>query len=262
MGARFRRTLDAARGRPWGNSGRFTVELEAVTDQAPSLSAVGEIFFNHNGRMAHKWVHYLEAYSEQFERLRSGVRDVDGAVRPLRFLEIGVSHGGSLEMWRSYFGQDAVIFGVDLNPACAAFDGEAGQVRIGSQADRSFLASVVSEMGGVDVVLDDGSHIASHQRASIEVLYPLLSPGGLYVVEDVHSAYWRNFEGGYRRRGTFIEFVKDLIDDVHVPYHGRPARQPALSDAVASITIMDSLVFIQKDARRPPLNVRAGTPSW
>ena len=55
------------------------------------------------------------------------------------------------------------------------YDGEASEVRIGSQADPAFLNSVVAEMGGIDVLIDDGGHMASHQRASFDFLFPRLT---------------------------------------------------------------------------------------
>ena len=74
-------------------------------------------------------------------------RQFFGAYRgkKIRFLAIGVSKGGSLQMWRKYFGEDAIIYGIDIDPECAQLDGIAGQVRIGSQADTAFLESVVAE---------------------------------------------------------------------------------------------------------------------
>ena len=87
------------------------------------------------------------------------------------------------------------------------------------------MRSVVTEMGGLDIVLDDGSHRVSHQRASFEVLFPLLSQNALYVVEDMHTNYWRGAcEGGWRRRSTFLEQMKDLIDDLHGWWHTHPQR--------------------------------------
>ena len=70
----------------------------------------------------------------------------------MRFLEIGVAEGGSLKMWRRYFGPRAVLCGIDINPACARFDGEHGRVRIGSQTDPEFIEAVLAELGGFDVV--------------------------------------------------------------------------------------------------------------
>jgi hypothetical protein len=211
-----------------------------------------ELFYGYSGnRLIHKWGHYLPIYSRLFEPYRVKKTAV-------RFLEIGVSRGGSLELWRSYFGADAIIYGIDINPSCAAFNDNRTQVRIGSQADPKFLAGVVAEMGGVDIVLDDGSHIASHQRISFDTLFPLLSDGGLYVVEDVHTSYWGGtYEGGYRRAGTFIEFSKSIIDDIHRWYSGKPGHSSAVN--IASIQIFDSIVaFEKKVGMEQPFNVKVG----
>jgi hypothetical protein len=114
-------------------------------------------------------------------------------------LEIGVWKGGSLDMWRKFFGPDATLFGVDINSDCARFDGKSASVRIGSQDDPEFLRGVVKEMGKVDIVLDDGSHIASHQRASFEALFPLLSEGGLYIAPKASGSFLRP-----QTQGTFL----------------------------------------------------------
>ena len=92
-----------------------------------------------------------------------------------------------------------VIFGIDVDPKCAAFDGTA-VVRIGSQDDPKFLRDVAAEMKGIDVVLDDGSHVGRHQRASFDVLFPLLSDGGIYIIEDVCTSYWPHWEDLYSDR--------------------------------------------------------------
>ncbi|HEX8351009.1 MAG TPA: class I SAM-dependent methyltransferase, partial [Hymenobacter sp.] len=159
-------------------------------------------FSEKTGRGADKWLHYLPIYEAHFDRFRE---------TDLRMLEIGVFNGGSLELWRGYFGAKATIFGIDIDQRCAELFDPPNQVRIGSQADCKFLRSVVHEMGGVDLVIDDGSHIAEHQRQSFDCLFPLLNDGGLYVIEDLHTSYWPGaYQGGYRRRGTAIEFVKLL----------------------------------------------------
>ena len=75
-------------------------------------------------------------------------------------------------MWRKYFGESAIIFGIDIDPSCAKFNGIAGQVRIGSQIDKIFLDSVISEMGGVDIILDDGSHHMNNIAPTFKHLFP------------------------------------------------------------------------------------------
>jgi hypothetical protein len=207
---------------------------------------LAQIFFGSKTRLVHKWLHYLDIYERHFARYRG---------TPVRFLEIGVSKGGSLEMWRTYFGPEATIYGIDVDPACTAFATAGSQVRIGSQDDPAFLERVVGEMGAPDVVLDDGSHIGRHQKASFRALFPHVANGGLYLIEDLHTAYWAEYEGGWRRKGSGIELVKNLIDDQHAWYHRRRERLAAKED-ISAIHVYDSIVAIEKRRRGPPGHVQ------
>jgi cephalosporin hydroxylase len=169
-----------------------------------------------------------------------------------------VFKGGSLNMWREYFGPKATIFGIDINPDCATYATAPNQVRIGSQADPAFLKSVVDEMGAPDIILDDGSHFASHQRASFRALWPLLKDGGLYVIEDTHTSYWPGqCEGGYRRTGTAVELAKTLIDDMHGWYHTKGSKEAA-RDSIRAIHIYDSLFVVEKGKVDPPKHIMIG----
>lgn len=211
---------------------------------AEATNDMARAFYGHAGRAANKWEHYLEIYDRHLAPFR-GTR--------VRFLEIGVFFGGSLEIWRGFLGPEATIFGVDIDPACAGRVDPPNQVRIGSQADPDFLRGVVAEMGGVDVVLDDGSHMAKHQSASFATLFPLLSEGGLYMIEDMHTAYWpRQFRGGLRRKGTAVELVKEMIDDLHRWYHweSRPSHGP-----IRAVHAYDSLAIIEKETTARPSRV-------
>lgn len=149
-------------------------------------------------------------------------------------------------------------FGIDIDPACARFDGDYGSVRIGSQADSDFLQGVVQEIGGVDIVIDDGRHVMKHIKASFETLFPLLSEGGLYVVEDLHTAYLPSFGGGYRSRRSFIETAKDLVDDMHHWYQRRRASQPFAKDQIAAVHFYDSMIVFEKRKVEHPTSVLVG----
>jgi len=219
----------------------FVARLEEI-DTSPYTGRCAEIFLENTGPGILKWLHYLPIYDRLFGQY---------AGRPVKMLEIGVLAGGSMQMWRTYFGPLATIFGIDINPDCASYGGLAGQVRIGSQDDPDFLRAVVAEMGGIDIVLDDGSHVASHQRASFDVLFPLLNDGGLYVIEDLHTAYWPDYEGGLKRNGTGIEFLKDKIDAMHEHYFTKGANQPDRMAPIASIQFFDSIAAIEKHRQLP-----------
>lgn len=128
-------------------------------------------FRHHNGRRVDKWRHYFEIYDRHFERFRG---------KRIRVLEIGIDHGGSLQLWKTYFGMDARIVGLDIDPRCAAFAEDQIEVRIGNQADVALLKS----LGSFDIVIDDGSHRLQDQLASYEALWPVTR--SVYLIEDCH----------------------------------------------------------------------------
>ncbi len=206
-----------------------------------------DIFARNKDYQVHKWHHYIPLYDRYFGTFRH---------RGIRFLEIGVQKGGSLQMWREYFGAEAIIYGIDINPDCMQFDGMAGQVRIGSQIDKPFLDSVVDEMGGVDIVLDDGSHHMDHIHVTLEHLFPRLNFGGIYMVEDLHAAYWKSMGGGYSSRANFFQYVKILVDDMHHWYHTHDQQHPSISNECSAIHIHDSLVVLEKEQVFRPVHSR------
>lgn len=229
---------------------RFDLTPSEIPAAEQRETPLHELYYQHEGPLVHKWRNYLTVYDRHLSRFRG---------RPFRLLELGVSKGGSLALWRKYFGPEATIFGIDIDPKCAVFDGRDGQVRIGSQADRRFLAKVVSEMGGVDVVIDDGSHVASHQRKSLDFLLPQVSADGVYICEDVHTSYWPGgLEGGYRRPSAFIEVAKRIIDDMHADFHGRREGLKGASRSIDGIHFYNSIVVIEKKPQPAPGHTKMG----
>lgn len=219
-------------------------------------SALEAIFYAHTGRIAQKWHHYLEIYERHFEPLRQ-------REHPPRILELGVSRGGSLEIWRKYFGPDARIVGIDIDPACSERVDPENTVIIGDQSDPTVLASAIERLGGgVDLVIDDGSHLGRHQIPSFEYLYPRISERGLYVCEDLHCAYWPTHEGGLRREGTFVEHTKALVDKLQGWYLDGDAQAAAMpfAETTYGIFVYLDLLVIEKRPISRPFHVQMGGP--
>ncbi len=238
------------------NIGKFEFKIgehsdvkKDIQDKYGHNGDLADLFATNKNFIVCKWHHYIPLYERYFKPFRG---------RKIRFLEIGVDKGGSLQMWRKYFGDDAIIFGIDINPECERYNGLAGQVRIGSQVDEPFLASVVKEMGGVDIVLDDGSHRMEHIPVSLKYLFPHLSNGGIYMVEDLHTAYWKNFGGGYRAKTNFFGFLRDLVDDMHHWYHSKGLKQAVISKDCSGIHIHDSIVVLEKSRVYEPVHSQIG----
>ncbi len=194
-------------------------------------------FLNHQGRTIHKWKHYFPAYEQHFARYIN---------RPLTFIEIGCGQGGSLQMWKRYFGPHAQIVGIDINPDCQAFEEDQIAIRIGDQADEAFLASVLAEFGTPDVVLDDGSHVMEHVVGTFGFLYPRTAVDGVYFVEDLHTAYWDEFGGGLRREGSFIELCKGLLDALNADWSRGALPPTPFTRSTQSMHFYDSIAVFER----------------
>ena len=224
----------------------FKFEKPVLDDLYESFGYSGElgtIYALQTELTVHKWHHYIPIYEKQLKKFKG---------RDIRFLEIGVYKGGSLEMWRKYLGSEADIYGIDIDKSCLEFSGKHGQVRIGSQDDKDFLLSVISEMGGLDIVIDDGSHDMKHVHQTLQILFPLMNDGGVYIVEDLHTAFWRRFNGGFDSKHNFFSTLFLLSKDMHSWYHGRQRVLPSISNKLAGIHIYDSLVVLDKAKMFPP----------
>lgn len=212
-------------------------------------------FENNTGRLIHKWLHYFEIYDRHFSRFRG---------KNVKILEIGIFHGGSLQMWKEYFGPGAQIFGVDINPRCKELEEDGVTIFIGNQEDRIFLADLKEIIGQVDIVIDDGGHYMTQQITSFEELYSLVSPTGVYLVEDLHTSYWNHFGGGYQREGTFIEYAKKLVDQLNA-WHSQDLEAFSVNEftkTTKSIHFYDSITVFEKGAVSPPSHTMYGEPSW
>lgn len=194
-------------------------------------------FLNNSKKTIHKWVHYFDIYERHFERFR-GKNPV--------MVEIGVSEGGSLAMWKDYFGDGSRIVGVDINPECKAHEDNGIDVFIGSQDNPYLIDSIFKKYQNVDIILDDGSHLMQHMIATFSLAYDRISPHGIYIVEDTHTCYWAEYEGGLGLPNTFMEFAKNKLDDINA-VHTREARPvSSFTRSTDSITVYDSVVVFEK----------------
>lgn len=211
-------------------------------------------FESHDGRLVQKWMHYFEAYDRHFARFRG----TDVVV-----LEIGVSQGGSIEMWKDYFGPGLRYFGIDIDPRCAQFEEPGVEIFIGSQSDPDFLQSVADRIPPIDIVIDDGGHTMRQQHVTFDVLFDRVKDGGVFLVEDLHTSFMADFGGGYRRRGTFIERTKSLVDSLNA-YHSeqRGFVPDEYSRTITSLHFYDSMLFIEKNTRSAPVEKFQGTSSF
>jgi hypothetical protein len=214
-----------------------------------------ETFFTKNkDRLIHKWLHYFDIYHRHFERFRG---------KKITVIEFGVYHGGSLRMWKKYFGRKARIIGVDINPECKKFAEQNIEIYIGDQEDRAFLKRLMKKIGPVDVVIEDGGHTMKQQIHTFEEVYPHVTENGVFLIEDLHTSYWAKYGGGYRKPGTFIEYAKGYVDELNA-WHSQGPKSFTVTDftkSTKSIHFYDSIAVFEKGAVTKPEHRMTGEPT-
>jgi hypothetical protein len=211
-----------------------------------------EKYFSQNtGRLINKWMHYFEIYERHFSRFRG---------TDVHVLEFGVHQGGSLQMWKHYFGPRCRIFGVDINPECRRVEEDRIEVLTGDQEDREFLKSLTRRIPRIDILIDDGGHTMKQQITTYEELFPHINANGVYLCEDLHTSYLRDWGGGLRRRGTFVEYSKNFIDELH-GWHSKQPRRLRVTEftrSVDSLHYYDSVLVIEKRRVEKPRSEQTG----
>ena len=166
-----------------------------------------EIFLNDLTLHCDKYLPYFPVYEQYFSRYRN---------TDLTFVEVGVQGGGSLQMWRQYFGNKARVIGVDIDPEILNRRAENVEIFIGDQGDMDFWNEVLPKVGTIDVFLDDGSHQMQHQIDTMIKVWPHIRLGGIYMVEDTHTSYYLDSGNGLLHGNTFMEYSKKLVDIVNL----------------------------------------------
>lgn len=214
------------------------------------MNELARFFEENTENLIHKWAHYFDVYENHFRRFRG---------KHIVLLEFGVSHGGSLHLWKKYFGPAAKIIGVDINPECQVFADDQVEMFIGDQSDRNFLERLKNSIPKIDILIDDGGHTMTQQIATFEELFEHVDENGVYLCEDLHTSYWPEYGGGYMRDGTFIEYSKNFIDYVNSWHfdigHSNGER---IKSSARSLTYYDSMLVIEKGTVSKPEHRKTG----
>lgn len=175
-------------------------------------------------KLAHKhwtdkgsWGHnYVEQYDLFFKSLKDA---------PITLLEIGFYHGSSAYLWDEYFTHpNAQLHHIDIDKNCYRYTNKLSPksfLHMVDQSNSDQLTQFASQIGEFDIIIDDGSHIVEHQIISFKALFPFLKPGGVYIIEDLFSSYWKEYGGLGTRQNpqsskySTTEFLKSLLDDIN-----------------------------------------------
>ena len=96
-----------------------------------------------------------------------------------------------------------------------------------------------------DLIIDDGGHTMNQQFISFKHLFPTLKDGGFYFLEDLQTSYWDQYGGGYKKEGTMIEHIKNMIDGMYKNMHNKDVGEPN-TEIIESIHCMHELCAFEK----------------
>lgn len=176
-----------------------------------------------------------------------------------KLLEIGVEGGHSVNLWLQYC-PDATIYGLDIK---TQYINDRVQIFKGDQSNESDLNKLSEKTGNdVDVIIDDGSHVPEHQIFSFEKLFKNVKAGGIYIIEDIETSYWKN-EGlhdyetryGEEKEWNIINIFKEVLHLLNREYmnaeelarvQARCKLSTDVIDAISTITFCQNCIIIKK----------------
>ena len=213
------------------------------------MKTLKEIYLEQNsaGRTTDKNTGYRR-HLDLYEQLLVPYRETAKKV-----FEIGIRGGGSLNLWAAYFTQ-AEVYGLDNQQQSVDLVEPPSKGFLVDQSSKSQLVTFGAQHGPFDIGIDDGSHVWSHQILSFQALWPFISPGGLYVIEDTLTSYpqWLKHSKAYARGIKFdtggvsaMKYFKDLVDDIN--FHGYQHHKPNVYQATIDwIGFRHNAIFLRK----------------
>ena len=183
---------------------------------------------------------YFQAYEEIFGKYVG---------KEITFVEVGVLHGGSLFMWREYFGKKARIIGIDLHPAAKELEKHGFEIYIGSQSDINFWKNFFSKIGKIDILLDDGGHGNVQQIVTLSEAIHNTNDDGTIVIEDTHTSYLKKF--GNPSKYSFMNYSKYLIDVINSRFSDiKVIKNNNFKNKIYSISFYESIVAIKINSKK------------
>ena len=182
---------------------------------------------------------YFQVYEEMFNKYVG---------KKITFVEVGVLQGGSLFMWREYFGKNARIIGIDLHPNAKELEKHGFEIYIGSQSDKNFWRNFYTKVGKIDILLDDGGHVNDQQIVTLSESVNNINDDGIIMTEDVHTSYFKKF--GNPSKYSYINYSKYLIDVVNSRFPETEIKKNNFRNKIYSISFYESIVAIKINSKK------------
>ncbi len=218
------------------------------------MRSLKNLYKNHSGKVSDKWSIYLNEYEDKLKKYQE---------LPVKFFEIGILNGGSLEIFSKYFTNAELILGCDVDTKCKElhYDQTNIKVIIGDVNEEKIKNQII-KYSAFDIIIDDGSHNSDDIVKSFCNYFNHLKDDGLFIIEDLHCSYHQEHRGGIFYPISSINFFKKLVDIINYEHWGIKKKKDWLLrgfsenykinienlaiDSIHSIEFVNSLCFIKK----------------
>ena len=185
------------------------VDVDNPTNKPEFLEYLGYKYGTDKSRDDHK---YVNTYAPLFDPIRQQVLNVT---------EVGVAYGASMQMWHDYF-PHATIHGfdtywrgyiaanLDLLPRVRRYNVDCYQDKAIAQANFA--------LESMDIIVDDAHHERVWMDKLLKIWWPVLKPGGFYVIEDCYPHGNSGNIDFEENPDVLPEFTREVFRDNHVMY--------------------------------------------
>lgn len=207
------------------------------------MNRIEQIFRNELTLKCDKWIPYFDVYEKHFSKFVNKAPVI---------VEVGVQGGGSLQMWRKYFGADAKIYGIDIDPRIHEHQphyDENIQLFVGDQESPEFWYQFLKQVPEIDIFIDDGGHSMGQQIVTVSEVFPHIKMGGVFLCEDTHTSYY----SGLTNPHTFANYMKVISDVVNYGHVSgeKFTELEQIYHGLYSTTIYNSMVVLHKEEPVP-----------
>ena len=218
------------------------------------MKSLKDLYKNHSGKVSDKWSIYLNEYEDKLRKYQE---------LPIKFFEIGILNGGSLEIFSKYFTKAKLILGCDIDIKCNELNYKQTNIKvIIGDANEEKIKNQIIKYSEFDIIIDDGSHNSDDIVKSFCNYFNHLTDNGLFIIEDLHCSYHQQHRGGIFYPISSINFFKKLVDIINYEHWGIEKKKDWLLrgfsenykinienlelDHIHSIEFINSLCFIKK----------------
>lgn len=188
----------------------FTLHLKG--DVHPDYEEMNRMALEANTDKSSEFHDYMTVYAPLFATYKD---------KPINFLEIGIYKGDSVKLWEKYFTNASLHF-IDITDANIQYYSDRAHYHFLDQTNAIALNQFGNSFGAFDIIIDDGGHTMEQQITSFKTLFDHVKPGGLYIIEDIQTSYWKSYGGGGTQifplagENTTVGFLKKLVDDLNM----------------------------------------------